>query len=284
MRDDWPVGAIVPIRRLTLDDLPACLALSEDRGWPGMEPKWRIAFRVGTVFGIRDPSGELVATTAITPYGTEIVLIGEVLTAARHERRGLGRRLLEHALVQAGDGVVALYATSHGRPLYERLGFVAASTVSTFMGNFQQTGPTGLSRPVNENDVPAILESDRKSFGADRSVLLRWLAESAAHFRIVEERGELIAYGTAWSNVDHRIIGPVVARDVVAAQGLIADLIGEWTGRVRIDVHDYHPEVPTWLTDGGLKVINQCAFMVHNGRTMPGDQRRIFAPMNQAQG
>jgi len=121
-------------------------------------------------------------------------------------------------------------------------------------------------------------------FGADRSALLRWLMNSGERFRLVERDGPIVRTGAAWSNVDTRVIGPVVADDSTVATELVADLVGEWDGPIRIDVSDAHPELVSWLTSRGLEVVNICDLMVHKGRSMPGDRRKLAAIMNQAHG
>jgi hypothetical protein len=97
------------IQRLTLDEVPDCLALAQDRDWPPEEHKWRLLFEVGTGCGLRDEAGDLVGTTILTRCGGQ----------------GLGRRLMTHALSETGGATVFLNATEYGRPLYEKLGFVA---------------------------------------------------------------------------------------------------------------------------------------------------------------
>lgn len=55
--------------------------------------------------------------------------IGDVFTLEGHRRRGLARRLNElalHWLEQRGVQMIRLLASSAGRPLYEKLGFVAS--------------------------------------------------------------------------------------------------------------------------------------------------------------
>lgn len=112
-----------PVQRLTLDDLSGCLALARDRDWPAEEHKWRLLFDVGTVFGLRDAAGELVGSTILTRYGDTLAAISMVLVATRHGGRGLGRRLMDHAIAVAEGLPLFLNATSYGRPLYEKLGF-----------------------------------------------------------------------------------------------------------------------------------------------------------------
>ena len=99
-----------PILPLTLDDLPDCLALAQDREWLPEDHKWRLLFAVGTVYGLRDEAGDLVGTTVLTRYGTELAAVSMVLVAARYGGQGLGRRLMTHALVGAWHAIVFIYA------------------------------------------------------------------------------------------------------------------------------------------------------------------------------
>jgi hypothetical protein len=57
------------VRRLTLDDLPACLDLAADREWPREEHKWRLLFAVGEVLGIVEP-GEASSGRRSSPATT----------------------------------------------------------------------------------------------------------------------------------------------------------------------------------------------------------------------
>jgi GNAT superfamily N-acetyltransferase len=135
----------VPVTRLGAAELPDCIALGQDRGWSPDPDRWQLLFEAGEVFGIRDPAGGLAGSVALTLYGPAFAAIGNMLVAARHERRGLGGALMAHALTQAGGAVTCLFATSYGRPLYERLGFRPADRSVRFIGSF---GP-GPLEPVS---------------------------------------------------------------------------------------------------------------------------------------
>ena len=50
-------AAGLPIRRLSADDLAACVELAADRGWPPEQNKWRLLFAVGEAYGVDDPAG-----------------------------------------------------------------------------------------------------------------------------------------------------------------------------------------------------------------------------------
>ncbi|BCJ47350.1 GNAT family N-acetyltransferase [Actinoplanes ianthinogenes] len=60
------------VELLTVNDLSQCLALARDRGWPAEDRKWRLLFELGTVFGIRDTDGELIATAILTRYDSRL--------------------------------------------------------------------------------------------------------------------------------------------------------------------------------------------------------------------
>ncbi|WP_163510317.1 GNAT family N-acetyltransferase [Fodinicola acaciae] len=266
MTADWS------LRRLTPADLPACQALAADRDWPPDDRKWPMMFDVGEVFGIDAPDGGLAATGTLTRYGGELAAIGMLLTAERFGRRGLGRRLMEHLLATAGGATVFLYATTQGRPLYERIGFRVAGAVTTFVGEFQADATEELPAATS---VGAL---DLAAYGADRAPALRWLAGNADRFLATDN-----AYGAAWSNVDTLVVGPVVAPDVRTAASLVAALTERWRGPVRIDVDHRHPWLCDWVGAHGPEAVNEAPLMIHNGQ-WPGERDRIFAPMNQALG
>ena len=116
-------GGPLQTRRLTLADLPACLALAVSRDWGAEERKWRLLFDVGEIYGMEDEGGGLVATVVLTRYPPDSGVISMVLVAERLGRRGLGTRLMRHVLEVADRGPIHLYATANGRPLYDKLGF-----------------------------------------------------------------------------------------------------------------------------------------------------------------
>jgi GNAT superfamily N-acetyltransferase len=272
------------IRRLTLDDLPDCLALAQDREWSPEAHKWRLLLEVGTGYGIHDDAGDLVGSTILTRYGADLAAISMVLVAARCGRQGLGRRLMTHALAQAGDATVFLNATKYGRPLYERLGFVSVGTTFTHIGDFSATAMAAGSRPAEPVDLPAIRKLDRQVNGADRTDVMTRLPGFAEQLRVIERHGAITGYASAWRNVDHVLVGPVIADSVDDAQTLIADLASTITGPVRLDLDDRHPRLREWATEYGVPERTSTAVMVRGDRPLPGDRSRWFVPVMQALG
>ncbi len=178
-----PSLAALPIRRLTLRDLPACADLSEDRGWPREEHKWGFLLTAGKGFGIDDPEGGLVAACVVTEYGSwdrlELAAVGMVLVAARHARQGVGRRLMRHVVSAMGTTPLTLHATPYGRPLYEELGFKVTGRAEMLTGLFTGEPESGVAtRAATAEDLPAILRLDEEVFGADRTPLITRLPPS----------------------------------------------------------------------------------------------------------
>jgi GNAT superfamily N-acetyltransferase len=260
----------VEIRTLTPADVPDCQKLSADRGWSATDVRWGLLVEAAEAFGVDAPDGGLAGAVVLTRYDT-FAAIGMMLVARRYERRGLGGRLMGHAIAAAG-GIVALTATEFGRPLYERLGFRARGTSVTWVGRLP-AAPVS-TRPVD--DVTEILGYDREVFGADRSRLLTRLPSGA---RIRAAAG---GYGVAWENDGITVLGPIVADDPASARALATDLAATADTPVRLDVTSAHPEFGAWaaahLTRGASTTV------MSDGGPVPGDATRLYTPFSVATG
>jgi GNAT superfamily N-acetyltransferase len=270
----------LPIARLAAADLPACLDLAADRGWRPDPRKWALMLERSEVYGVRDPAGGLAGSVALTRYGRRLAIVSMMLVASRHGRRGLGRRLMAHALDRADDATVFLYATSFGRPLYEQLGFRSVGTVTTCAGRFTG-GPAGGSRRAEPRDGEAILAVDAAALGADRGQLLAAYLGLAERVRVIERDGAICGYAVAARAVDEVVIGPVVAHDVDAARTLIADVASGIDGPVRLDLDH---RLRDWAVEHGLAAREDAALMVHGDRELPGARERLMLPMTLALG
>jgi GNAT superfamily N-acetyltransferase len=274
----------LPITRLAAPDLDDCLELAADRGWQPERRKWALMFELGEVYGIRDPAGGLAGSVTLTRYGRELAVVGMMLVAARHERRGLGGRLMARVLAEAGDATVFLYATSFGRPLYERLGFRAIGELTTALGRF--TGaPAGGSRPAEARDGGAIAALDTAAVGADRARLVTAYLQLADQVRVVERDGAVCGYAAlAPGGGGSMVVGPVIAPDLDAARTLIADLASGIDAPVRLDIEHRHDGLREWARERGVKPHDDAVLMVHGARELPGARRRLVLPMTLALG
>ncbi|MFI9813641.1 GNAT family N-acetyltransferase [Saccharothrix variisporea] len=256
------------VRALTLDDVPACLALAADRDWPPEEAKWGFLLRVGAGFGLFD-GPRLVGTTIITRFGDEHAAVSMVLVASSHGGRGLGRRLVEHALDAAGTPVASLYATGFGKPLYEKLGFRSVGMVAGHFGTLD-VPRAGVSEPVTDRE--RLVKQDAEVFGADRSAMWAEYFDFAREVRVSAD-----GFVGSWRNTDRLMLGPVVAGSLTEAKALISDVAD---GPSRVDVRD--PELAAWLSAHGMPPRFEVDLMVRGEFT--GARDRLWAPVMQALG
>jgi GNAT superfamily N-acetyltransferase len=274
-----------PVEPFTPADLPGCMALAVDRTWRAEEHKWRLLFELGTVYGVRDEAGAPAGAVVLTRYGDELAAIGMMLVAARYGRRGLGRRIMEHVLAEAGGAIVFLNATEMGRPLYERLGFVPVGTTHTFVGELAvPPGHEAISRPAEPGDLAVIRRLDAQANGVDRPRLVRFLPGFTEQLRVIERDGRVTGYAAGWRNVGGLNIGPVIADRVEDAATLIGDIAAAAGGPVRVDVDGAHPWLSEWAAGRGLVISHVEPVMVRGGIALPGDRSRWFASLMQATG
>ncbi|TDB89979.1 GNAT family N-acetyltransferase [Actinomadura sp. KC216] len=270
-----------PVRLLGIKDLPACQRLAEDRGWGREDHKWRFLFSVGDVYGIDDGNGELAGTVISTPYGKDVAAISMVLVAKRYERRGLGGRLMRHAMDNTETASLCLTATDYGRPLYERLGFRSVALCTAYTGVAEGLSKRGVSVPAEARDMPAIHELDSEVFGADRSEVVKGLPSFCESFRVVRHGHGIAGFAGAWKNEDRTPVGPVIAQDTETALTLVDEVTPP--GPVRLDVDHRHPELIAWAEAHGLRPAFTTTIMEY-GAPINGDPSRLYVPIAQALG
>ncbi|WP_425831652.1 GNAT family N-acetyltransferase [Streptomyces fractus] len=283
----------LPIRRLTPRDVLACADLSENRGWPREEHKWRLLLSAGTGYGIDDPDGGLVSACVLTEYGPrdrpELGAIGMVLVAEQHARQGIGRRLMRHIVERAGTTPLTLHATPYGRPLYEELGFKVTGRAEMVRGRFVADGPLPdiTTRAATAEDLPAILRLDSEVFGPDRTHVITRLPAFADQLRVAVDsgpEGRLIGFAAAWPNGETHVVGPLIARDTATAQALVASLAASTDQPLRTDIDVRHEELLSWLKEHGLEAAGLNSVMNYGTSDLPGDWTRRFAPLTVAAG
>jgi GNAT superfamily N-acetyltransferase len=272
------VDTHLTLRELAHDDLPACLGLAKDRGWPAEDRKWALLLDLGAGYGLFDAGGALVGTTIVTRYGGDQAVVSMVLVASDHGGQGLGRRLVEHALERTDCPVVSLHATEPGRPLYEKLGFRTVGRLTRYSGAFPAGELSGTTRAALQADLPAVVRTDAEVFGADRGTLWK------DYFRFTDQvrLGPGGGFAATWRTVGSLVVGPVVADSADEAKTLISDLAAGADGPLQVDV--YHDDLGGWLERQGLVEQSSVDLMVRGATDVPGDRKRLHVPLMQALG
>lgn len=143
--------------------------------------------------------------------------VGLVVVERRHRGRGLGRTLMERAILalrKRGCEAVGLDALEDAQGFYSRLGFVRAWESLRF--GLRTRGLTPLegserAREAEPGDLPALSALDVAGWGAVRDGLLARLVEDEDTTVIVSPaEGEIEAYGAVRTSRDCVRFGPWV--------------------------------------------------------------------------
>ncbi|WP_067467099.1 GNAT family N-acetyltransferase [Actinomadura macra] len=277
------------VRRLGLNDVPACQSLAISRGWGAEDRKWQLLFAVGEVYGLDAPDGDgLIGTTVSTSYGEDVAAISMVLTAQRYERQGIAGKLMRHAMEHAGTASLCLTATEYGRPLYERLGFRSVGRCTTYKGTpvgYRGTpvGPDGgdVSASAAPSDIPDVIGLDTEAFGAPRTTLMDKMVSFSDEFRVIRDETGLVGFGGRWRSGDQTMMGPITARDERTAMTLIKELAVPEL--LQMDIDHRHPEVIDWAEKQGLRAASSTVIMEY-GAPIANDPARLFLPVAQVLG
>jgi GNAT superfamily N-acetyltransferase len=246
------MGAIDHLAIVTLgaDDAREGLLLSAEAHWNQNEDDWRFFLTEGTVFGVRDGDGRLIATAALLPYTSNNAWVSMVLVTADWRRRGLATRLLDACLKTAAkQGLTTwLDATPAGATIYRPLGFMPTLELRRlrFAGSASAVAP----KLASSGNLDALVAHDHRAMGFDRGDLLRELGGRSG--------SQSISHGDAMALIRDgrtaRHIGPLFADDAGSATALIEMIAQSEAGPILIDVVNEHDEFLKNLTNSGWAI------------------------------
>jgi GNAT superfamily N-acetyltransferase len=209
------------------EDIAAIAALRVSVGWSVhswaleavLEPPARCVVAVAD-------DGEVAAVGSGISYGA-LGVVGNMVVAAPHRRRGVGSAILGAVLdflEKAGCTRLELYATADGRPLYAAHGFLPADPSA--MGRVPRTIALDADPavPVSEaapDDLDALAAYDGPRFGGDRRPLLAMMLADADRPLLVARRRDGTVAGFAWLRAEADRLGPFVADDPGIAGGIL---------------------------------------------------------------
>jgi GNAT superfamily N-acetyltransferase len=242
----------VAIVELGPADALAGLALSTEAHWNQNEADWRFFLTQGTVFGVRDGSGDLVATAALLPYSSGNAWISMVLVTARRRRRGLATRLVDACLEAAATQHLTTWldATPEGAAVYGPLGF--SPTLQLRRLRLERTAPltAGALQPTSTSDLDEFIARDTGAMGFDRRTLLAELGGRPS--------SQLVSHGDATALVRDgrkaRHIGPLFAGSPDQALAMVGEIARSEAGPLLIDAVHTQTEFLDGLISSGWTI------------------------------
>jgi predicted N-acetyltransferase YhbS len=248
------------LRPFEASHLDGAVALSRQASWPHRREDWALVLRVSSgVIALSE--GRVVGTAFCTPFGERLAALNMIIVDTEMRGRGIGRRLMQAIMTLAGERTLRLVATEEGRPLYEKLGFVATGTVVQHQGTaIGAVCPSPNAEWAGAGDLEAIAELDKAAFGADRGPLLSCLMEEGRAM-VLREEGRAVGFAFCRPFGRGLVIGPVVARSLDEARRLVATQIGAHQGEfLRVDTGMQTGLAP-WLSGLGLTEVGRGTVM-----------------------
>jgi predicted N-acetyltransferase YhbS len=261
------------IRMMTPADIPAGMHLKDAAGWNQTTEDW-VRFLEASPEGcfVAECNGEVAGTVTTITYENRFAWIGMVLVRPELRGRGIGTALLVKAINYLDAQRIPcakLDATPQGKPVYERLGFQVEYDLER---QILWREPGRGAAPDRPEDVETVLATDRDIFGADRSALLRSIANAAPEFVTVARQGGSLdgyALGRRGSRADH--LGPWVARTEPVARDVLENLLlCSRRDVVFVDVVKDNPWAPGLLVKKGFTFSRALTRMYRGENAHPG--------------
>jgi GNAT superfamily N-acetyltransferase len=275
------------VRRLESGDLPAALRLTQLQNWSHRLDDWELHFRLGRGFAAVDDDGTLLGTTLWWAYGESFGTIGLVVVHPDAQGRGIGRKLMDAAIADAGDRTLRLAATEAGLELYRRCGFVAGGGIAQRQG-IAAAAPTPPAAPgvtlreFAPTDVDAAIALDARACGAPRAALVAEVARIATGGIAAERDGRLAGFALLRSSGRGTSLGPLVATDEALAVQLVARLVTRHTGMLRLDIPTTATQLAAYLEACGLPAVDHVTVMTRGPAPTAGTDVGVFGLVSQA--
>lgn len=273
----------ISLDQLGKNDVPGLIGLSGSIGWDYDENEIETVMATGKIFGHKNSEDKIVSSAAIIEYDTNVASLGMVIVDEEYRGMGLGKDATQKCI----DSVpcttsILLIATEEGKPLYEKMGFVAVDSVNKFLcENYSPTTPSYISGIViedfNECHFNRMLMIDKNAFGDTRTKFLQKRIRQSEKCLVAKDHNDqVIGYGAAILGPVNLILGPIVAPNFEIATLIIDSLALNHKGKLRIDVPSGHVEFMTSLQRRGFRMVSNPPIMITNQKNMPQRDNTLF--------
>ncbi|MCC3305228.1 GNAT family N-acetyltransferase [Sneathiella sp. HT1-7] len=260
---------------LTLDDMAAVLALSEEAGWTQVSDDWALMMTTGSCVGFRDKTGVPIASGVALPMDDKIGWVSMILVTKDWQRKGLATKLVENCCNWLEEqGITPLLdATPDGRAVYSKMGFSDQLGITRWRCEAITAVKEEEDCQARADDLIWISDYDAEVFGACRPSIVGNLMMRGPAFVDKNQNGILL--GREGRGVTQ--IGPISAENGTIAANLLDAALSSLSGTVTIDAFDAQLEFASHLAARGFKAQRGFTRMTRGPVTPLGKASHAFA-------
>ena len=267
------------VRSMRPNEIAIALDWAAGEGWnPGLAD--------ATCFATVDPDGFFIgelddapaAMVSCVNYSAGFAFLGFYIVRADLRGRGLGLRLWQSAIAHAGRRVIGLDGVVAQQANYTKSGFVLAYANVRYGGILSAPGaPATATTTLSAVPLALVAASDRTVFPAPRAAFLRAWIDAPGHIgRALLRDDRLSAWGVIRPCRTGHKIGPLVAEDRAAAEGVLAALLtAQGGGEIFLDVPSINRDGIALAQGLGLAPVFETARM-YTGAIDPLQLERVF--------
>lgn len=257
---------MIQIRTMTDRDIELGMRLKRQAGWNQLEQDWRrcLALEPEGCF-VLEREGLGLGTTTTCVMG-DVAWIAMVLVDEACRGQGFGKAMMLHALDYLdGRGIasIRLDATPLGRPLYEKLGFVAQFDLRRWHGICEPSPDRAASASYlqlssfpggGDQSFRSVLTLDTAATRTPRDkLIMALLNEWPQAARVAFRDDQLLGYLAARRGENATQIGPCIASDSTAGEALLLDASARFAGKtVYVDIPVDHVAASAVAQNAGL--------------------------------
>ena len=227
------------LRPLKAEDLQLALRLSNAEGWNQTAEDWKLMIMDPRNICMAVVKGDrLIATATAVNYNGEVAWIGMVLVDRDHRGQGLSKLLLFNLLERLKSlSSIKLDATPAGQAVYKKFNFkdeflIHRLTAKSINGEGLTLQDGNAIVPMENHQLPEIVDLDASVFGMKRGPLIKYLWHSSPQTAFVIMRnGKVVGFSLGRKGTRFHQVGPVMAFSAQDAMQLILNCIKNLPGQ-----------------------------------------------------
>lgn len=269
----------IALRNLRIEDIPSAMNFVLSEGWNQTEKDWMLFLKNPlNVCKAAELDGKLVGTTTSVNFSGEVIWVSMVLVDKEYRGKGISTVLFGSVLAELNhDKSIKLDATPAGLSAYRKFGFVEEYQILEMVNPSFEALPEDYvdvsTQLITEEDIPSVVLFDKLAFGADRSLLIKYLVnEFPEKSYMIKRNNEITGFALGREGNKYHRIGPLSASSPEDVRILISHALRRLKGKaIVIDILENKSESIEWLSALGFTKKRFFTRMFQTENPFPGE-------------